>query len=55
MKKDDILRYHHIRLDLAHAIMAVRIGILRFQHHINEKSIRGFPLAQHPAGHLRIM
>ena len=50
----DVSRYHHIRLESAHTIMAhVCIGVLlHFEYHIDEMSIKRFPLAQYAAIHL---
>jgi hypothetical protein len=52
--KVDVSRYHHIRLEIAHATMArVCIGVLlRFDNHIDEDSIKRFPLAPYAAFHL---
>ena len=50
----DLSRYHHIRPESAHAIMArVCIGVLlRLENSIDEESMRKFPLARYAAVHL---
>ena len=52
--KMDVSRYHHIRLEAAHAIMArACIGVLLcFKHRIYEEGFKKFPLAQYAAAHL---